>query len=234
LVVGLGSGITAATLAQHESIESIDVYDINRTLERVLKRFPDGTLQVARNPKLNIVWQDGRTGLAINEKKYDLITQQPLHLKQAGASLLLSREYFQLVSRRLADDGVFAVFSNGTPEQAMVVRQTASQVFPHMLALHKGYELLLSRVPLDFSRERLEALSRREGRLWSEIRGLARSSGERRWLEYIESHRLPTGDSRLAIRDDFPIVEYPLHLRRLLKAMNFRERLPQPRYDWGA
>jgi len=232
LVVGLGTGITAATLAKHDSIESVDVYDINQTLKRVLERFPDGTLRVAENPKVNIHWQDGRTGLAIREKKYDLISQQPLILKQAGASLLLSVEYFRLVSSRLEPDGVVAVFSNGTAEQALAVRQTASAVFPHMLALHQGYELILSRVPLDLSQHRVETLLRREGELWAEIRQLREAAGEGRWLEYIRTHQLPLGDSRITIRDDFPIIEYPHHLRTLVKGMHFAQALPRPRYDW--
>ena len=36
--------------------------------------------------------QDGRAGLGMNDKEYDLIAQQPLYLKQAGSSILPSRE----------------------------------------------------------------------------------------------------------------------------------------------
>ena len=123
----MGSGVTAATLSKLESVKRVDVYDINQTLRRILARFPVGTMHVAQNPKIRIIWQDARSGLALNDKKYDLITQQPLYLKQAGSSILLSKEYFSLISKRLKQNGVLCVYANGTSEQAFVVRRTASR-----------------------------------------------------------------------------------------------------------
>ncbi len=232
LVIGVGSGITLGTLAKHHSISMVDAYDISQTLKQVLQYYPDGTLRVASNPKIRIIWQDGRSGLATNPKKYDLITQQPLYLKQAGSSILLSKEYFQLVASRLREGGVFCVYANGTPEQALAVRQTASEVFPHRLVLHNGYQLILSGVPIEFSPERLNRLTQREGPLWEEIRHFRRTVGEMRWLDHIRSYNLPMADSRITIRDDFPIVEYPLRIRARLRDLNFTSTLPQPRYEW--
>jgi spermidine synthase len=224
----MGSGTTAATLAKYESIKVVDVYDINQTLKRVFELYPQETLHVAENPKINIIWQDGRTGLALQHKKYDLITQQPLYLKQAGASILLSKEYFELVSRRLKENGVFCVYANGTPEQALAVRQTASEVFPHMLVLHKGYTLILSSTPLDFSQTRLETLVSQKGELWNEVRHFGESVGKERWLRYTEPSSLVLANSNVTIHDNYPIVEYPVHLRRILEAMDFKAYLPQP------
>ena len=36
-----------------------------------------------------MIWQDARSGLALNPKKYDIIQAQPLYLKQAGSALLI-------------------------------------------------------------------------------------------------------------------------------------------------
>src|SRR5262249_5272810 len=144
LVVGMGSGITGATLAKHEGIESIDVYDINQTLKELLRLYPEGTLRVAENPKVRVIWQDGRSGLALRDRKYDLITLQPLYLKQSGASIPLSQEYVRLVSERVKQDGVFCVYANDTPEQALAVRQPGAKVFTHMLVLPNGCTIILS------------------------------------------------------------------------------------------
>lgn len=228
LVVGMGSGITAATLAKHERIESIDVYDINQTLKQVLKFYPEGTLHVAENPKIQMIWQDGRSGLALREKKYDLITQQPLYLKQAGASILLSKEYFELVSQRLKENGVFCVYANGSPEQALTVRQTGSEVFPYMLVLHEGCSLVFANSRLDLSSARVETLLRQQGQLWEEIRNLRKMIGEGQWVRYIENCQLALANSKVTIRDDFPIVEYPVQLRERLDAIGFTAFLPKP------
>jgi spermidine synthase len=228
LVVGMGSGITAATLAKHERIENIDVYDINQTLKEVLRLYPEGTLHVAKNPKIRMIWQDGRSGLALREKKYDLITQQPLYLKQAGASILLSKEYFKLVSHRLKENGVFCVYANGSPEQALAVRQTGSEVFPYMLVLHEGCSLIFANGRLELSQVRLEALLRQQGRLWEEIRNFRKTIGEDQWVRYIENCQLALATSKVTIRDDFPIVEYPVQLRRRLDSIGFTAVLPKP------
>jgi len=90
LVVGLGTGISVGTLAGSGNVENIDVYEINHELKHLLRDYPDGSLHVLDNKKVNVMWRDGRSGLALNEKKYDLITQQPLYLKQAGSAILLS------------------------------------------------------------------------------------------------------------------------------------------------
>jgi spermidine synthase len=228
LVVGLGSGITAATLAKDKQIEHIDVYEINQTLKEILRLYPQGTLHVAENRKIRIIWQDGRSGVALRDWKYDLITQQPLYLKQAGSSILLSVEYFQLVSRRLADNGIFCVYANGTPEQALAVRQTASAVFPCMLVLHKGCTLLLSKTQLDLLPARLETLLSQKDELRNEIRNFRTMIGEDGWRRYIEASQLPLADSQVTIRDDLPLVEYPVQLRKRLDTMGFNATLPQP------
>src|SRR5262245_36193886 len=90
LVIGLGAGVTASTLSDAESIGMVDAYEINHTLEPFLAAYDRETLGVRRNPKVRILWQEGRTGLALTDRQYDVITQQPLYLKQAGSSLLLS------------------------------------------------------------------------------------------------------------------------------------------------
>ena len=92
LVVGVGAGITVGTLARIGEVKRVDAYDINRGLELIFNEFPSETLDIARDPKVRLLWQDGRSGLALRPDTYDLVTQQPTYLKQAGSSILLSRE----------------------------------------------------------------------------------------------------------------------------------------------
>jgi spermidine synthase len=232
LVIGMGSGVTAVTLSKLESVKRVDVYDINQTLRRVLARFPAGTMHVAQNPKIRIVWQDARSGLALNDRKYDLITQQPLYLKQAGSSILLSKEYFSLVSKRLKENGVLCVYANGTSEQAFVVRRTASQIFPHVLALHNGYSLILSFTPLSLSDSRLSAAFSQTGELWEEVRWFTERIGRQKWREYIKNVDSSLADSGVLIKDDFPIVEYPRQLKALLREAGYSGGYPQPEFHW--
>ena len=209
LVIGLGTGVTTATLAKLPSVE-VDTYDINHTLKQMLKEFPEGTLHVAENSKINLIWQDGRSGLALNDKTYDIITQQPLYLKQAGSSILLSREYMELVRKRLRPEGIYCVYSNsqGNDRQAMLVRRTVAAVFPYHESLQNGYALIASNDPIQFTRENFEARITRDTPFHEEVRQ-AEAKLEYSIYDMIDSPRLDWSPGRYLITDDHPLVEYP-------------------------
>ena len=215
LVIGLGTGITAATLAKSDRVESVDVYEIDRELDKILHDYPQGTLHLAENPKAHVIWQDGRAGLALNEKRYDLITQQPLYLMQAGSSILLSEEYMELVKKRLKPKGVFCIYSNAgsNPEQALLVRKTAAGVFPYCESFGKRYMIVASKSPFSFDTDRLRDTGDSDP-LIEEIR----SVGIHRMKDYIDSPRLEWEACPYVNSDNHPLVEYPGVVRTLLTA----------------
>ena len=214
LVIGLATGITAGTLAKLDSIESIDGYEINHTLLHLLKAYPDGTLNVLTNPKVNVIWHDARSGLELNPKKYDLITQAPLHLKQAGSSLLLSKEYLELLAARLTKDGIACVYANGNEAQGLLVRKTAASVFPYYESFLNGYVLLLSHSPIRISEERFAQKLAQDSPLWIE----ARAAGAGFYMQHFDSPKLDWESSPYVITDDHPLVEYPDVVNRLISS----------------
>ena len=210
-VIGLGTGITAATLAKSQLVDRVDAYEINEVLRRILRDYPAGTMNVATNPKVNIIWRDGRTGLALNEgKKYDVISQQPLYLVQSGSSCLLSKEYMELVKSRLKSGGVFCIYSNsmGYVEQAELVRATAATVFKHCESFGEGYLLVVSDSPIVYTRESIEAKleSEGDGPLASECR--SDRMGMDNLVNYHDSPRM-NWECPYIITDNHPLVEYP-------------------------
>jgi spermidine synthase len=222
-VIGVATGITASTLARSDTVRRVDGYDITRTLQEIYERYPDGTLRVAENPKVRIIWQDARTGLALNpDRTYDLIQTQPLYLKQSGSSLLNSVEFYDLVSRRLKPGGVFCLYSNGTPEQAFVIRQTAAQVFPHRASFYAGYLLILSNDPIDLSTEALARRFERRDPLWDEIRACPTTRDPAAVRQMVDDPPLDWGDGRLVVTDDRPVVEYPAFVSRRMEELGYR------------
>jgi len=215
-VVGLGTGITTGTLARSDVVDRVDTYEINEELKHVLADYPAGTLEVATHPKVVIFWRDGRSGLALNHRKYDLISQQPLYLKQAGSSILLSKEYMQLVKSRLKPGGVFAIYCNsragGNEEQARIVRQTAREVFRYGETFWSGYMLLVSDRPIRFDRPLIERRLAQETKLRRECE----SYGIDELLSSLDRDRL-SWESPFIVTDDHPIVEYPSVAKRLVR-----------------
>jgi protein-L-isoaspartate O-methyltransferase len=226
-VIGAGVGVTASTLAKLAPVERIDAYEINHTLARVYRAYPEGTMHAAENPRIRLIWQDARTGLTLRDAKYDVITTAPLYLRQSGAALLNSLEFYRLLASRLKPGGVVCLYSYGTAEQAFAVRQTARRVFRHGAVCYGGYLALLSDEPIDLSRKALEARleSGAGDPLWEEVRLWAGGEGIEKILKGLEAPPLSWGDGRLLITDDHPIVEYPHHLRDLVSRLGYREKL---------
>ncbi len=217
LVIGLGTGITAGTLVKSSQIGKVRSYEINKSLDLILQSFPKETLNILKHPKSEIIWQDARSGLALDEKKFQLITQQPLYLKQAGSSNLLSEEYLRSVSKRLADNGVFLVYANSqnNSAQKMVVRKTLESVFPFCMSFMDGYMYVVSRSPVVFTRESLtKKLAITTDALINEIKA-AHS------LETLLKLQDPPNDAwkkcPVTITDDYPVLEYPNELLELSK-----------------
>jgi spermidine synthase len=213
LNIGMGTGATARVLAKADLIRSVDTYEIVTTLQRVIARYPEESLGHAKLEKVNVHWGDARTGLMTNPRKYDLITQSPMYLKQSGSSLLLSVEYFALLRSRLKEGGVVGIYSNaqGNEDQAMLVRNTVRQVFPFYESFDKGYFLLASDRPLDVSRAQFESKLQAQDGMTAEIRLI----GIEEILRGIDNPRLDWAGTRYVITDDHPLVEYPATLRWL-------------------
>ena len=219
LVVGVGAGITVGTLAKIGEVTRVDAYDINRGLELIFNAFPSETLDIARNPKVRLLWQDGRSGLALRADTYDLVTQQPMYLKQAGSSILLSREYFRLVQQRLKPGGVYTIYSNslGNRAQAHLVRETAASVFRHAVTFDNGYLIVASDSPIAATEEAFRARLAKNDALGKEMAAYeaaaqqAQAEGKTGWkplFERLDRSISWTGGGYI-ISDDHPLVEYP-------------------------
>lgn len=227
-VIGVGTGITASTLARLNDVKTVDAYDISRVLEDVFAAYPDGTLDLAHNPKINLIWQDARSGLELNPRKYDIIQTQPLYLKQAGSALLNSVEFFGLVSRRLKTGGVFCLYSNGSPAQAFSIRQTADQVFPYRESFFNGYLLILSNQPISLEADVLSSRLNSDDPLWQEIAAYPPTSTPERIFDALDTPRLPGYGTAFVITDDHPIVEYPQLLTESVRLAQLPFQLPKP------
>ncbi len=228
-VVGAGTGITAGTFAKLETVERVDAYDIARMLQRIYDDHPEGTLGFGSNPKINMIWQDARTGMALNPKKYDVIQAQPMYLKQAGSALLNSVEFLTLVRERLKPQGVFCLYSNGTPEQAFALRETADHVFPHRETFFNGYLLVLSNDPIQFDRSQLAQRLQRTGPFWDEVRSNEETSSVSAVLTALDQPKLPGADGRFVVTDDRPFLEYPNWLGPRVAEAYPDLKLPAPR-----
>jgi spermidine synthase len=157
LVVGLGAGATPGALAQHSGTR-IDVVELSPSVVAAAAFFDVANAKVLSQPNLNLVVDDGRNYLLRNRAPYDVVTADVVHPYDAGATNLYSVEYFSLVARSLAPNGIMVQWvSPGTAfEHALIIR-TFLEAFPHATLWLGGDLLIGSNAPLSLSRSELEA-----------------------------------------------------------------------------
>jgi len=107
-VLGTGSGMTLGAVSVHPTLQRITLAEIEPGVLGVAKTFGiDNHFILSRpDPRLKIVFNDGRNHLLTTKERYDVITADPVHPWFSGAGYLYSTEYFRLASQRLNPGGI--------------------------------------------------------------------------------------------------------------------------------
>ncbi|HUL30523.1 MAG TPA: fused MFS/spermidine synthase, partial [Thermodesulfobacteriota bacterium] len=161
LVVGLGSGMTLGATSVHPSVEQMTLLEIEPKVMGVAKTFEKYNHHVLDNPKLRVIFNDGRNFLMTTKAKFDVITADPIHPWFRGAGYLYTSEYFKLASEHLLPGGVICQWLpiyEMTPEDLKSVVRTFQEHFKHtMLWLtHYDAELVGSNSPFLIDEAELE------------------------------------------------------------------------------
>ena len=106
LVIGYGTGMSARTL--HEAgFESIDIVELSADIMRMAdQHFEKINKRVSKAKGVSVAVTDGRNYLLLNPAKYDVVSMEISSIWFAGAASLYNREFYQLVKRRLNENGV--------------------------------------------------------------------------------------------------------------------------------
>ena len=105
LVICFGVGVTASAVLDLPSVETLDVAEISPDVVAMSDRLY-ATGHPLMDPRVRLHLEDGRQLLERTTERFDLITGEPPPPRTPGAAAIYTREYFQLVHDRLADDGV--------------------------------------------------------------------------------------------------------------------------------
>ena len=131
-IVGLAAGTSARQATEVFGPIPIDGFEIDPDIIRVGRQYFD-----MNQPNLNAVAQDGRWGLERSEQRYSIIgidAYRPPYIPWH----LTTREFFQLVYDRLADDGVMVInVGRSTTDRRLVddLVGTIQAVFPSVYVM---------------------------------------------------------------------------------------------------
>ena len=165
LVIGLGSGVSARSVADVPGVEHIDVVEIERAVVRAQPYFAEQNRDVLGDPRVRLVEDDARGALQIARQPYDLIVSEPTNPWIAGVASLFTPEFFGVVRRHLAPGGVFGQWLQTYRVPMSVVATVAANLrsaFPYVemwYANPADLILLASNQPIHWDAARAAALA---------------------------------------------------------------------------
>lgn len=105
LVLGLGSGATAGTVGL--LFERTDAVEINAAVLDNLYRMAEWNFDIERLPGVRIIHDDGIRFIKTSDRRYSLILNTVTTPLYFSSSKLYTRDFLELVSQRLAPDGIY-------------------------------------------------------------------------------------------------------------------------------
>ncbi|MBL8858267.1 MAG: fused MFS/spermidine synthase [Planctomycetes bacterium] len=146
LVIGLGTGMTAGSLLDADSLRDLRIVEISRAVATAARTFADWNGNVLDDARTTLVIADGRHYLATTEWKFDLITSDPVHPWTRGSSDLYTLEHFRRMRAALAPGGVASQWLPLYELSSLDVKTilaTWCGAFEHVSAWLSAYDLVL-------------------------------------------------------------------------------------------
>lgn len=133
LVICFGTGQTANAVRQHDP-ERLWIVDLNASVFKAAEHFKSNE-GVLEDPHVEPTVMDGRAFLRRRtDLRFDLVTLEPMPPNFAGSNHLYSREFYELIGERLAEDGVVAQwvpFHLVAPEHMTAIVRSFQEIFPY-------------------------------------------------------------------------------------------------------
>lgn len=162
-VLGTGSGMTLGATSVHPSVEQITLAEIEPKVLGVAKSFGVYNHYVLNktNPKLKIVFNDGRNFLMTTRDKFDVITADPVHPWFSGAGYLYTTEYFKIAANHLNPGGMICQWLplyELSEENLQSVVKSLRQNFKYTMIwmTHVDAELIGSNSPIVIDEKKLD------------------------------------------------------------------------------
>ena len=134
LVIGLGSGVTAASVLTHP-VASLTILEISPEVIEAAAFFEEANRGALGDPRTRLLTGDARRHLLFDAPAYDAVISQPSNPWIAGEAVLFTREFFALARDRLAPGGVMCQWVQGyglDPSDFRSVVATFASVFPEV------------------------------------------------------------------------------------------------------
>ena len=140
MVIGAGAAVTVGSALTHP-LERLDLVEISPGVLEAARYFADANRGALDDPRVQVTIDDARTSLSLSRTQYDLIISEPSNPWVSGISSLFTEEFFEVVERRLAPDGVLVQWIHTyemNTELVRLVMRTLQRRFPEVTAWQGG------------------------------------------------------------------------------------------------
>lgn len=142
LQIGLSSGSWTKAILSFPDVNSLVTVEINPGYERLVRDTPL-VAGILDDPRLRLVFADGRKWLRANAQRWDaIIINNSFHWRE-GSTLLHSREFMALARSRLNPGGILFINTTG----AAAITATALSSFPEVYRISNGIAAVNGRLP---------------------------------------------------------------------------------------
>jgi predicted membrane-bound spermidine synthase len=105
-IIGVGSGITSATLLGSPTLQRLDTIEIERRMLDGAKHFTERNAAIWSDERSHFVIDDAKAFLARSELPYDIIVSEPSNPWVSGVASLFTEETYARFAKHLAPGGV--------------------------------------------------------------------------------------------------------------------------------
>jgi spermidine synthase len=147
-VIGLGLGITLSATSRHPAVEKVQLIELSPEMVAAHNYLKELTEDILNNPKINLLIDDGRNFLSMTDRKFDMITADPIHPRISGVGYLYTQEYYHKIKECLKPGGVVCQWMpmyHISPKSFNVAFRTFASVFDHAYFWYvRGHGLLVA------------------------------------------------------------------------------------------
>src|SRR5207244_6375930 len=98
-VLGLGTGMTAGWVSKVDTVERVDVAELEPAILEVGRAAFRANRAVLDQPKVHVFIGDGREFLLTTDQKYDIIASEPSNPYRAGIASLFTEDFYRTTEK---------------------------------------------------------------------------------------------------------------------------------------
>ena len=146
-VIGIGTGLTTHTLLGSRALRSVETIEIEPAMAEASRRFAPRNSNAFADPRSHIVFDDAKSFFSTYNRKYDIIVSEPSNPWVSGVASLFTSEFYRLVRRHLAGNGVlvqwFQMYEIDASLIASVLRALGENFPDYAVFAATGSDLLI-------------------------------------------------------------------------------------------